>query len=85
MTFEEKIKWHPTVEEIIIRQCIQDLMEMENKEEQFEIATRIWERKQNPPLSYVEWKIICEIGDCPGFEKILFPEKKNNFLSLLIK
>ena len=41
MTFEEKIKWHPTVEEMIIRQCIQDLMEMENKEEQFEIATRI--------------------------------------------
>ena len=76
MTFEEKMKFNPTVEEIIIRQCIQDLLEMENKEEKFEKATRIWKIKQNPPLSYVEWKIICEIGDCPGFEKIFFQKAK---------
>ena len=69
MTFEEKMKWNPTYE---VRQFIRDLMEMENKEEQFEIATRIG--KQNPPLTKEEWKIICEIGQVPGFEKILFPE-----------
>ena len=71
MKFKEKIKWNPTVE---VRKFIKDLIEMENKEEHFEIATRIWERKQNPPLTKEEWKIICDIGEAPGFEKNLFSE-----------
>ena len=67
MTFEEKMNFNPTFE---ASKFIRDLLNMENKEEQFEIATRLRERPK--PLTKEEWKIICEIGDSPGFEKILF-------------
>ena len=52
------------------RKSIRDLQDMENKEEQFEIACQIKERD----LTKKEWEIICEIGDFSEFIEILFPE-----------
>ena len=49
MTFDEKVNFNPNQE---VRKFIKDLIEMENKEEQFKIATRIG--KQNPPLTKEE-------------------------------
>ena len=78
MTFQEKIDFKEISAEEMrqfwVRKSIRDLQDMENKEEQFEIAIKIGERLQNPPLSKKEWEIICELC-VPGFEEILFPKK----------
>ena len=58
-----------------VRKAIIDLQNMENKEEQFEMACQFAERVHDPPLTKEEFEVFCEICEIPGFIKILFPEK----------
>ena len=48
-----------------IRQWFIDLLEMENLDEQFEIAAELDFPFPAESLSKDEWRIICELGELP--------------------
>ena len=69
MNIYEKIEF---VESDKIRPWLQELYEMENKEEQFETACEIFDYKISPPFNKTEWKIVCDLTETPYFDFFFF-------------
>ena len=56
------------------RKSIINLLDMENREEQFQLALEFCDHPHDQPLTKEEFEILCEICDIPEIIEILLPE-----------